>query len=73
MCACVYRSEEGGEVMKHYYYYDHVYGVGYKLGNFGDFMEFIDNCYDVDIHSVQDCLTYHKQVCRDNDNTIEEK
>lgn len=58
--------------MRNYYYYDHVNGEGYKLGHFGDFMEFIDKSYDLDIHSVQDCLASHKQCCRDNDNTIEE-
>ena len=58
--------------MKHYYYYDHVNGEGYKLGDFGDFMEFIDKVYDSDRHSVQDCLASHKQCCKDNDNTIEE-
>ena len=59
--------------MRNYYYYDHVNGQGYKLGHFGNFMEFIDKEYDLDIHSVQDCLASHEQCCRDNDNTIEEE
>ena len=58
--------------MKHYYYYDHVNGEGHKLGHFGHFMEFIDETYDFDIHSVQDCLASHKMCCEENDNPIEE-
>lgn len=55
-----------------YYYYDHCYGEGYKIGDFGDLMNFIDNSYDKDRHSIQDCLDSHKECCKENDNIIEE-
>ena len=46
-----------------YYYYDHVYGEGGRLGNFGKLMDFIDNAYDKDIHTIQDSWESHIQVC----------
>ena len=55
-----------------YYYYDHTYGEGGAIGNFGLLMDFIDNSYDKDRHTIQDCWDSHKQCCKDNDNTIEE-
>jgi|TARA_R110002111_G_scaffold217067_1_gene279559 hypothetical protein len=61
-----------------YYYYDHYYGKGETLGDFGKFMDFIDESYDKDRHTVQDSLNSHKQCCKDNDfrskyfNTIED-
>jgi hypothetical protein len=55
-----------------YYYYDHSYGEGGVIGNFGELMNFIDNSYDKDRHTIQDCWDSHKQCCADNDNPIEE-
>ena len=56
----------------YYYYYDHTYGEGGVIGQFGDLMDFIDNSYDKDSHTIQDCWESHKQCCEDNDNPIEE-
>ena len=55
-----------------YYYYDHCYGEGYEIGDFGDLMNFIDKSYDKDRHSIQDCLDSHEECCKENDNIIEE-
>ena len=55
-----------------YYYYDHVYREGGRLGNFGKLMDFIDNAYDKDRHTIQDSWESHIQVCEENDNPIEE-
>jgi hypothetical protein len=55
-----------------YFYYDHTYGEGGVIGDFGDLMDFIDNSYDKDRFSIQDCWDSHKQCRRDNDNIDEE-
>mgnify|MGYP003117334342 CR=1 FL=1 len=57
---------------KSYYYYDHVYGEGGYFKNFGELMDFIDNAYDKDRHTIQDSWESHVQVCKENDNPIEE-
>ena len=54
-----------------YYYYDHYYGEGGKLGGFGDLMDFIDESYDKDRHTIQDSLDSHKQCCKENDTCAE--
>ena len=51
-----------------YFYYDHTYGEGGVLGDFGELMDFIKNSYDKDRHSIHDCWGSHKQCCEDNDN-----
>tara|TARA_B110000503_G_C6836488_1_gene285018 strand:- start:327 stop:521 length:195 start_codon:yes stop_codon:yes gene_type:complete len=55
-----------------YYYYDHTYGQGYELGDLGALMDFIDESYDLDRHSIQDSLEGHELCCQENDNQIEE-
>ena len=57
---------------KLYFYYDHTYGEGGTIGDFGDLMNFIDNTYDKNRFTIQDCWDSHKQCCADNDNPIEE-
>jgi len=57
--------------MKNYYYYDHVYGEGYVIGDFGKLMDFIDKEYDKEKHSVHDTLGSHEICCKENDNPIE--
>ena len=54
-----------------YFYYDHTYGEGGVIGDFGELMDFIDNSYDKDRHTIQDCWEGHKQCCKDNDNQEE--
>ncbi len=54
-----------------YFYYDHTYGEGGVLGDFGELMDFIKNSYDKDRHSIHDCWESHKQCCEDNDNQEE--
>ena len=54
-----------------YFYYDHTNGEGGVIGDFGELMNFIDNSYDKDRHSIQDCWESHKQCCEDNDNQEE--
>jgi len=51
-----------------YYYYDHTYGVGGNIGDFGNLMYFIEESYDKDRHTIQDSWDSHKQCCKDNDN-----
>ena len=53
-----------------FYYYDHAYGEGGTIGQFGELMDFIDNNYDKDRFTIQDCWDSHKQCCKDNDNPI---
>ena len=53
-----------------FYYYDHAYGEGGTIGHFGELMDFIDNTYDKDRFTIQDCWDSHKQCCKDNDNPI---
>ena len=55
-----------------YYFYDHYYGEGHKLGGFGDLMDFIDESYDKDRHTIQDSFHSHKKCCDENDNPNEE-
>ena len=55
-----------------FYFYDHAYGEGGTIGDFGQLMTFIDNTYDQDRFSIQDSWEGHKQCCLDNDNPIEE-
>lgn len=57
--------------IKTYYYYDHTYGEGFVLGDFGKLMNFIDDSYDDERHSIQDSLGGHKLCCQENDNPIE--
>ena len=54
-----------------YFYYDHTNGEGGVIGHFGELMDFIDNSYDKDRFSIQDCWDSHKQCCEDNDNLEE--
>ena len=54
-----------------YFYYDHTNGEGGVIGHFGELMDFIDNSYDKDRFSIQDCWDSHKQCCEDNDNQEE--
>ena len=55
-----------------YFYYDHTNGEGGVIGHFGELMNFIDNSYDKDRHSIHDCWERHKQCCEDNDNQEDE-
>tara|TARA_R100001377_G_scaffold19056_1_gene9946 strand:- start:437 stop:628 length:192 start_codon:yes stop_codon:yes gene_type:complete len=55
-----------------YYYYDHAYGQGHVIGDFGKLMNFIDDSYDDERHSIQDSLGGHKLCCQENDNPIED-
>ena len=57
--------------IKKYYYYDHTYGEGFVLGDFGKLMNFIEESYDLDRHSIQDSLQAYKECCKENDNPIE--
>jgi len=54
-----------------YFYYDHTNGEGGVIGHFGELMDFIDNSYDKDRFSIQDCWEGHKQCCENNDNQEE--
>jgi hypothetical protein len=45
-----------------FYYYDHAYGEGGTIGQFGELMDFIDNNYDKDRFTIQDCWDSHKLV-----------
>ena len=58
-----------------YYIYDHSqqdWCNRFILNDFGKFMDFIENEYDSERHSVQDSLRSHKECCKDNDIVIEE-
>ena len=55
---------------KIYYYYDHTYGEGAVIGDFGELMNFIDNSYDKNRHTIQDSWSGHKETCKENDNAI---
>ena len=57
---------------KLYFYYEHTYGEGGVIGHFGELMDFIDNSYDKDRHTIQDSWEGHKETCDENDNIIEE-
>ena len=59
-------------MIKQYYYYDHTYGEGGVIGDFSKLMDFMNNSYDKDRHTVQDCLKSHKQCCKENDNPVEQ-
>ena len=54
-----------------YFYYDHINGEGGVIGDFGELMNFIDNSYHKDRHSIHDCWESHKQCCEENDNQDE--
>ena len=57
-----------------YYVYDHWehdWCNTWCYDNFGDFMDFIENGYDPERHSVQDSLRSHNECCKNNDNEIE--
>ena len=58
---------------KIYYYYDHTYGEGFVIGDFGELMNFIDDSYDKDRHTIQDTWRGHKETFKENDNIIEER
>ncbi len=65
------KPTETKDMIKQYYYYDHTYGEGGVIGDFSKLMDFMNNSYDKDRHTVQDCLKSHKQCCKENDNPIE--
>jgi len=52
---------------KKYYAYDHYNEDRLIFKDFGKFMDWIDNVYDKERYSVQDCLSSHRQCCWAND------
>tara|TARA_R100001369_G_scaffold21471_3_gene39000 strand:- start:73 stop:561 length:489 start_codon:yes stop_codon:yes gene_type:complete len=49
-----------------YYYYDHTYGTGEEIGNFGEFLDFMEDSYDKKRHSVQSSLEEFEACCQQN-------
>mgnify|MGYP003632698583 FL=1 len=49
-----------------YYYFDHTNLEAGEIGDFGKLVDFIDNDYDKDKHSIHDCLESNKMCIRDN-------